>query len=316
MKKNKIAITMGDPSGIGTEIICKTLIDKDFIDKYDLIIIGWKILFENYLRKHMKNYNFPELNIIEPEVLKINNVEFGKIDPIYGKMSMLCVEKAVKLAMDNKVDAICTCPIHKKSIQLAGYPYNGHTEFLGELTNTKDFSMMLVGDKVKVLMVTTHIPISKVSKSINKKNILKTIKNADKAGRLFGIQNPKIAVCGLNPHAGDFGAIGEEEKNIIIPAIDECKTNINVSGPFPADSLFPKILKGKFDIVVTMYHDQGLIPVKMESFGNAVNVTVNLPIIRTSVDHGTAFDIAGKNIADNSSLKRAIEIANQMVNYA
>lgn len=315
MKKNKIAITIGDPSGVGIEIICKTLIEKDFTDRFNLVIIGWKKLINDYFKNIIKTDKIPKFDVIEPCKLEVDDIEFGKINALYGKMSMQCVEKAVELAINKEIDAICTCPIHKKSIQLAGYPYSGHTEFLGDLTGCNDFSMMLVGDKIKVVLVTTHLPISKIAENINKNNIKDAIHNAHKAGKLFGFEKPRIAVCGLNPHAGDFGAIGNEESEIILPAINECK-NINVSGPYPADSLFPQVLEREFDIVVTMYHDQGLIPVKMESFGNAVNVTINLPIIRTSVDHGTAFNIAGKNIADNGSLKRAIEVANQMVNYA
>jgi len=230
---------------------------------------------------------------------------------------MLCVEKAVRMVQDGLADAIVTAPINKKSIQLAGYPFPGHTEFLGYLTDSSDFSMMLAGNKIKTVLVTTHLPIKDVATHITKDTVIKAIKNAYNAGIFFGNPNPHIAVCGLNPHAGDNGAIGLEEEQIITPAINDCKDQgINVTGPYPADTLFAKMLNCFCDIAIVMYHDQGLIPVKMESFGSAVNVTLNLPIIRTSVDHGTAFDIVGKNIASESSLVRAVEIANLMVNNA
>lgn len=316
MIKSKIAITMGDPAGIGPEVICKTLINKDFTKNYDLHIIGWKHIIEDTFTNMLKIDSFPDFNIIEPIPTDIKTINYGEINSFYGKMSMLCVEKAVQLVKEKKLDAICTCPINKKSIQLAGYPYSGHTEYLGDMTNSSDFSMMLMGNKIKVVLVTTHTPMKDLVQNITIKNIVKAITNAHNTGYLFGNSTPKIAVCGLNPHAGDNGAIGDEEQNIISLAIEQCKNFANVTGPYSADGLFPQVLEGKYDFVIVMYHDQGLIPVKMESFGNAVNITLNLPIIRTSVDHGTAFDIAGQNIANNGSLKRAIEIADLMVKNA
>lgn len=314
MKKSHIAITIGDPAGVGPEIICKTLQENHFTEKYNLSIIGHRHIIDETFKNILKCAPVP-YQVIEPAYSINKTIVPGTLNGEYGKYSMKCIEKAVQLAKDGQIDGICTCPIHKKAIQLGGYPYTGHTEFLGDLTNTHKFSMMLVGNKVKVILVTTHLPIHKVADAITVDNIQKAILNTHAAGTLFGKTHPKIAVCGLNPHAGDKGAIGNEER-IIETAIAECPNHINVSGPYPADSLFPAVLKGEFDFVVVMYHDQGLIPVKMESFGNAVNVTLGLPIIRTSVDHGTAFDIAGKNMAENGSLKRAIEVAHQMVQYA
>jgi 4-hydroxythreonine-4-phosphate dehydrogenase len=316
MNKSKIAVTMGDPAGIGPEIICKTLLDSNFNKKFELIIIGFEKIINDTFKKILKVNKIPAYKIIEPTNIKVDKINYSEINALNGKLSMLCVEKAVEMIQNNMLDAMCTCPIHKKAIQLAGYKYSGHTEFLGDLTGSTDFSMMLMGDKIKVILVTTHTPIKDIANSITKEKILKAIKNAHKNAKFFAKDNPKIAVCGLNPHAGDFGAIGDEEELIILPAIKEAQSFADVSGPYSADALFPKVLKDEFDFVIVMYHDQGLIPVKMESFGNAVNVTLNLPIIRTSVDHGTAFDIAGKNIADNGSLKRAIEVADLMVKNA
>ncbi|KAA0259016.1 4-hydroxythreonine-4-phosphate dehydrogenase PdxA [Deferribacter autotrophicus] len=315
MEKIKIAVTIGDPAGIGPEICCKLINEGIHLDGCEILFVGNKKILDETFKRVLQSHKLKDYKIVEPdEAVKFDAIEFGKIKKEYGRLSMLFVEKAVKMAMRGEVDAVVTCPINKRAIQLAGYKFPGHTEFLGFLTGSNDYSMMLVGDRVKVVLVTTHLPIKEVAKSIDKEKIKKAIINAHNAGRFFGKAIPKIAVCGLNPHAGDEGALGDEELKIIRPAVDEMERDgFDVSGPYPADSLFPKVLKGEFDFVVCMYHDQGLIPVKMESFGAAVNVTLNLPIIRTSVDHGTAFDIAGKNLANNFSLKKAIEVAVGMV---
>ncbi len=306
--KNRILITMGDPSGIGPEIIYKLFKNHNF-DGIDLKVVGLKEPFSRF-----GDINF---DIIEPDYKGPKEFPVGKLDPNSGKISMLSVEHAVRMVLKNEADAIVTAPINKKSILLAGYNFPGHTEFLAEITNCFDYSMMLMGDKIKTVLVTTHLPMRRLVESINTESVLKAIKNAHNAGRFFGKKEPHIAVCGLNPHAGDNGAIGNEEDIYIKPAIQIAQElGINATGPHPADSLFAKMLKGFCDFAVVMYHDQGLIPVKMESFGNAVNVTLNLPIIRTSVDHGTAFDIAGKNLASEMSLLRAVKIANMMVNNA
>ncbi|ADR18683.1 4-hydroxythreonine-4-phosphate dehydrogenase PdxA [Calditerrivibrio nitroreducens] len=304
--KNRIAITMGDPSGIGPEIIFK-LFKNHNLENYDIKVVGIKDVFKDF-----GNINF---EIIEPEYKGEKRFPIGKVNAESGMVSMLCVELAVSLALKREIDAIVTAPINKKSISIAGFPFPGHTEFLAHLTGSYDYSMMLVGDKIKTVLVTTHSPIKSLPDKITQESVLKAIKNAHNAGKYFGNDHPHVAVCGLNPHAGDEGAIGNEEEVIIKPAIEEGrKIGINATGPYPADSLFAKMLSGFCDIAVAMYHDQGLIPVKMESFGNAVNVTLNLPIIRTSVDHGTAFDIAGKNIASELSLLRAIKTADIMIN--
>jgi 4-hydroxythreonine-4-phosphate dehydrogenase len=306
--KNRLLITMGDPSGIGPEIIIKLFKNHQFKD-IDLKVVG--------LRKAFELYGDIDFEIIEPAYDGSKTFTPGEISEHSGKASMLCVERAVRMVQDGLADAIVTAPINKKSIQLAGYPFPGHTEFLGYLTKSSDFSMMLAGNKIKTVLVTTHLPIKHVATHITKHAVIKAIKNAYNAGIFFGNANPHIAVCGLNPHAGDNGAIGMEEEQIITPAINDCKgQGINTTGPYPADTLFAKMINGFCDMAVVMYHDQGLIPVKMESFGSAVNVTLNLPIIRTSVDHGTAFDIVGKNLASESSLVRAVEIANLMVDNA
>lgn len=311
MRKITIGITIGDPAGIGPEIAAKYILNQP--KDVNTVLIGYRFIIEDVFKNILKT-KMPEVNILEPDEKLYFEIEYGKIKSEYGKASMLFIEKAVNLAKQNEIDAIVTCPINKKSIQLGGYNFPGHTEFLGFLTDTKNFSMLLVGNKVRTLLATTHLPIKKLAEKLDEETVLNAIINADSAGRFFCKAKPRIAVLGLNPHAGDNGAIGDEEETIIEPAIKKAvEKGINAKGPFPADSLFPKVLKGEFDFVVCMYHDQGMIPVKMESFGNAVNVTLNLPIIRTSVDHGTAFDIAGKDKAAPSSLYRAVEVAKEMV---
>ncbi|BAI81329.1 4-hydroxythreonine-4-phosphate dehydrogenase [Deferribacter desulfuricans SSM1] len=318
MEKIKIAVTIGDPAGVGPEICCKMI--RDYCNKkpddYELFVVGYKNIIKNTFQNVLKD-DFDKYNcvIVEPdEKVNLESIRYGVVNKECGKASMLFVEKATKMVLNGQADALVTSPINKQAINLAGYDFPGHTEYLGYLTNTYDFSMMLVGDKIKVVLVTTHLAIKDIADRIDKKAVKKAILNANSAGRFFGIQKPRIAVCGLNPHAGDGGVLGDEELKIITPVINELKSeNIDVHGPFPADSLFPKVLMGEFDFVVCIYHDQGLIPVKMESFGAAVNVTLNLPIIRTSVDHGTAYDIAGKNLANYGSLQRAIEVAKDMV---
>lgn len=323
--KPLIAITMGDPAGIGPEIICKAfnsgyirrlvrpvvIGDSDVMEKticslgYHLRIRSIKKVEESYQRK----------GIID--VLDLRNVpefKIGKPSAISGKAVYEYIKKATSLAMRKEVDAIVTAPINKETLKMAGFSYSGHTELLAELTGTKDFSMMLIGGHLRVILVTTHVGIKEVSSMIKKDRILKTIILAKKAMVNLGIEKPRIAVAGLNPHAGEGGIFGSEETEEIIPAIEEARRKgINASGPIPPDTLFHKAYKGDYDVVVSMYHDQGLIPLKMLSFGKAVNVTVGLPIIRTSVDHGTAYDIAGKGIADPSSLIETIKLAAKLV---
>jgi 4-hydroxythreonine-4-phosphate dehydrogenase len=317
MKKTKIAITVGDPAGIGPETACKFAKTLSGKEDFEPVFISYENILNNTFDSVL-NTERPLLEIIEPDEKMALDVEYGKIKGEYGKASMLFVEKAVELARKGEVDAVVTCPINKASIKEGGYDYPGHTEFLGHLTRRKNFSMLMVGKNIRCVLATTHVPMEKLVDKLDEQSIMNAILNAYDAGQFFcGKREPKIAVCGLNPHAGDNGALGDEEITMITPVIEIAQAQgIDVEGPFPADSLFPKAAKGEYDFVVVMYHDQGLIPVKLEAFGNAVNVTLNLPIIRTSVDHGTAFDIAGKGIADCSSLKRAVEVANEMVKNA
>jgi len=320
-----IAITMGDPAGIGPEIICKAFQSRDIRKMARPVVIGDSSVMERtigLLKFPLKlktisriGESLPENGIIEVFDLKnISRFETGRPSASAGKAVYEYIKKAVSLAIAKETDAIVTAPINKETLRMAGLPYQGHTEILAELTRTKDYRMMLIGGPLRVILVTTHIAIKDVPSMIKRGNVLKTIFLAHDAMLRLGIKRPKIAVAGLNPHAGEKGIFGREELKEIIPAIGDAKRKgINTIGPLSPDTLFYKAYKGEYDIIVSMYHDQGLIPLKMMAFGKAVNVTVGLPIIRTSVDHGTAYDIAGKGIADPSSLIEAIRLALKLV---
>jgi len=235
---------------------------------------------------------------------------WGVVNPEYGRASMEYVKRAVELALEGKIEGLVTAPINKMAIKQAGYKFPGHTEYLAHLTNTHFYTMMLVGGVLRVVLVTRHLPLKEVSSRLSEELILRTIKLANDAGQMLGFEHPRIAVCGLNPHAGDGGVLGDEEESFIKPAITKAQQEgINAAGPLPPDTVFYKAYNGGFDFVVAMYHDQGLIPLKMLYFDEGVNVTLGLPIIRTSVDHGTAYDIAGQGIASEKSMVKAVEVA-------
>lgn len=312
MQKYSIVITAGDPAGIGYEEACKFFLDEES-KKFNAALIGHKWIVEKTYKDILKKDIPNHLEVLEPDNI-IFDYEYGKISAECGKAAISYIDYAVKGALEGIFDAVVTCPINKKAIKEAGYNFPGHTEYLAYLSNIDNQSMMLAGKYVKTILATTHYPVKDIAKHINEKTVLTAIENAHKAGRYFGTLTPKIAVCGLNPHAGDNGALGYEEQEIISPAVLKAQKNsINAYGPFPADTIFTKAKE--WDFIIAMYHDQGMIPVKMDAFGEAVNITLNLPFIRTSVDHGTAFDIAGKGICSYSSLIKAVKMAKNMVEY-
>lgn len=320
----RIAVTMGDPAGVGPEIIIKTFQDHSVYDFSCPFVVG----DANFLRK-ISLLLAPELSVnavsspqeasFTPgliDVLDLNNISdniiLGQSGPISGKASVEYIQTSVGLALNHSVDAIATAPINKESIHLAGYTWPGHTEMLAEFTDTNDVALMLAGDVLRVVIATTHVPIGNIQQLISCKKITTIIQLTHQWLVEHVAESPSIAVTGLNPHCGDGGIFGREELTEIIPALEIAqKKGIKVSGPFSADSLFAKLKPNQYDAVITMYHDQGMIPVKMANRGTSVNVTIGLPIIRTSVDHGTAFDIAGKNRASPESLKLAIRSAAQ-----
>ena len=322
----KLAITMGDPGGVGPEIIVKALFCAGILDSCIPIIIGDRVPLE----EAMTLLGFPaKLRIIQsPEesqpVHRDRTIELidmrvakkfkkGKPTAGGGKASVQYIKKAVELALHKHVYGIVTAPISKQAINMAGFPWPGHTEMISELTHTKDYAMMLVGGRLRIILVTIHTALKKVPYLISKERIVKTLHLAKKACDMLGIKAPKIAVAGLNPHAGEAGLFGNEEIRQISPAVQEAlREGIPVAGPFPPDVIFHKAYRGEIDLVVCMYHDQGLIPLKMVAFDKGVNMTVGLPIIRTSPDHGTAYDIAWKGIANPSSLIEAIKLASKL----
>ncbi|MFK4389005.1 4-hydroxythreonine-4-phosphate dehydrogenase PdxA [Bacillus sp. AFS026049] len=339
MKKN-IGITMGDPAGIGPEISIKAFQKKSLYEKCNPLLIGDKSIVESYLEK------FPEVNIkvnaittpedglyewgtmdvIDLASVDANELQIGVVSKDAGNAAYLYVEKVIELALEGKVDATVTNPLNKEALNLAGHHFAGHTEIYGQLTNTYKFSMMLADGDLRVVHVSTHVSLREACDLVKRERVLDVIKIAHQACVNLGIENPRIAVAGLNPHCGENGLFGTEEIDEIIPAIEAAKSEgINVYGPEPADTVFSKARGGIYDIVVAMYHDQGHIPLKLLGFVfdkkqnkwkevSGVNITLGLPIIRTSVDHGTAFDQAGSMTASELSLENAIDYAVQLAN--
>ncbi len=326
-----VGITMGDPTGIGPEILLLALCDPLLYDLCKPLVIGDRKILEKAKicaksGLDLKGVQAPDagtyrcgcVDILISSDLDHNKVLWGKPTVETGKAMVGYVAKAADMAVSGKIAAVVTCPINKMAMQMAGFHYNGHTELLAERTKTDDFAMMLAGDKLRVVLVTIHIPLKDVADRISKERVCHTIKITGRSlYERFGIENPHIAVAALNPHAGEGGMFGDEEMRIISPAIDMAREEgFHVSGPFPPDTLFYHAIKGCYDAVVCMYHDQGLIPFKMIHFTDGVNTTLGLPIIRTSVDHGTAYDIAGTGRADPGSLVAAIKMAAKQAKWA
>ncbi|MBI5327993.1 MAG: 4-hydroxythreonine-4-phosphate dehydrogenase PdxA [Deltaproteobacteria bacterium] len=311
--KPTIAITMGDPTGVGSEVILKAISDRNIRRLCNPVILGDEAVLKYLNSKfEIRNSKFEIRNLSN---LNPNKLKPGKPDKVCAKAMMTYIQEAVCMAMAGDVDAIVTGPINKEVINKAGYKFHGHTEFLAHLTKTKDYRMMLAGESLKVILVTIHESIKRAPGLLTREKILKTIEITDDAfKKYFGLRKPRIAVAALNPHAGEGGLFGDEEKRIIIPAIQKARRlGINATDPLPPDTIFYRAVRNKeFDCVVCMYHDQGLIPLKLLHFEDGVNVTLGLPIIRTSVDHGTAYDITWKNIANPSSMIAAIKMAVEM----
>lgn len=318
---------MGDPAGIGPEVITKALAIRAVHRLCRPIVIGSLSVMEQTvqwlrlplevrpLSKHDVPTSHPRtIFVLDPLERPLRTFPQGKVSEQAGAASVAFILKAVGLAQAKFLDAIVTGPINKEAINLAGYHYPGHTELLADVTKSKEVGMMIMGGPLKIMFVTTHVAIRNLPDALNVNGILRSIRLADRAMRdYFGVTKPRIGVAALNPHAGEGGLFGEDERRHILPAARLARRKgINASDPLPADTLFGRAGRGEFDAVVAMYHDQGLIPLKMVSFGECVNITVGLPIIRTSVDHGTAFDIAGKGVAECSSLLEALRMAAQL----
>jgi 4-hydroxythreonine-4-phosphate dehydrogenase len=325
--RKRIAISIGDVNGIGPEIIIKTLRDEHRNDLTPIILSSKKVLdwWLNNLSATLDYHHALSTNdIVEGQINLLEaygneeiSVSPGTFTKQSGRLAMLSVEKGITLCKSKQADALVTAPISKEAVNLAGYHIPGHTEFLAERTNTSDFMMILVHKGLRVGLVTGHIPVSQIASTLSIKLVKKYIRVMQKSLQNdFDLGSPSIAVLGLNPHAGDGGVIGTEEQKIIGPAVEEsCSQGLEATGPHPADGFFGNKKYEQYDGIVAMYHDQGLIPFKTLSFGGGVNFTAGLPIIRTSPDHGTAFDIAGENKANPSSFTEAFKLALELIEH-
>lgn len=326
MHRPIIAITMGDAAGIGPEVIVKSLAHADLYQGCRPMVVGDLQRLQTAAQLTDSPLQFRAIEQIEDAVFThgvVDCIDLGLIpeDLPFGELSALCgnaayryIARAVELALHHQIDAICTAPLNKEALHAAGHIYPGHTELLARLTGTPEVSMMLVAPKLRVIHVTTHIGLLDAIRKIEPGLVSRTIARGHNTLCSAGIAKPRIGVCGINPHAGENGLFGDgEEEQKIIPAILEQQAmGRNVEGPLPADTLFYRAARGDFDLVVAMYHDQGHSPVKVMGLEAGVNVTVGLPVIRSSVDHGTAFDIAGKGIADERSMLEALRIATEL----
>ena len=315
---------MGDPAGIGPEVVLKAVAEEEVRRACIPVIIGDAQLLAHTARTLdlQSGYDivradepFPEHS--EPVIYHLDNIT-GFIEPgiesgAAGKAAGGYIEAAVELCAAGSIDAVATAPINKRALFLGGYSFPGHTEFFAHLTGSEEYAMAFVAGNLRIVLLSTHVPLAEAIRLVERDRIVSRINLTNRELQRWGIEKPRIAVAALNPHGAEGGLFGVEEASEIMPAIDSCRRDeINVQGPFSADTVFLRASRGEFDGVVACYHDQAMIPVKCLSFGEAVNVTLGLPFIRTSVDHGTAFDIAGKGLAEHSSMVAAIKLAAEL----
>ncbi|MEM7031578.1 MAG: 4-hydroxythreonine-4-phosphate dehydrogenase PdxA [Chloroflexota bacterium] len=323
-----LGITIGDPAGVGPEVILKALQHDDVYTQCRPLIIGdrrilhrastWlegnDLIFETVDNPAQGRYHPGTISIFDLENADPAICQPGKVKAESGQAAVDYVFRACDLAMSGDTDGIVTAPLNKEAMNLAGHTFAGHTELLTERTNAEKVSMLLVGPQLRIVHVSTHVSLAEAIKRVTKQRVEEVINLAQQSCLTLGIAEPRIAIAGLNPHASEGGLFGNNEETEIVPAIDAARAQgLNVSSPQPPDTVFLRATKGEFDIVVAMYHDQGHIPMKLLAFDSGVNVSMGLPIIRTSVDHGTAFDIAGTGKASESSMLAAIEVAVKMV---
>ena len=332
--KPVIGITMGDAAGVGPELILKTLCGKEVYDKCMPVVIGsYDLLNKLYIELRKKNIvadmnlimidsiaklktnlnpNYPSILIYDDFKLNFENMKIGQVNEECGKASILYLSKVVDLINRGIIDGTCSAPVNKEAINLAGYHYNGQTEFFTEITGAKKVFPLIIIDNIRMFQLTAHISLKQMLLSLNSEEIFEIILFANDSLRNIGISAPRISIAGINPHAGENGLLGTEEIEILKPAIDKAKSKgININGPFPADSLFLRVKNGEFDCIITIYHDQATIAMKL--LGIPITMTLGLPFIRTSVGHGTAYDIAGLFIADESVFKKSLKICAESI---
>jgi 4-hydroxythreonine-4-phosphate dehydrogenase len=318
-----LALTMGDPAGIGPEIVVRALTDPTAAGFCRALVVGDARIMERHRALFAPGLSFRVVDrpgfdltasgavgLVDTGAVPEGGAPWGMPTADGGAAAVACIERASALALAGEVDAIVTAPIAKAAIRLAGSPFPGHTEMLAALTGTRDYAMMLAGGGLRVSLATIHLPLARVPAELDRGRIVSVIRLTAGAVARLGYRAPRIAVCGLNPHAGEDGMFGSEDKDIIAPAVADARSEgIDAVGPLPADTVFHRALRGDFAAVVAMYHDQGLGPLKTIAFDEGVNVTLGLPIIRTSPDHGTAYDIAGKGSASPQSFLAAMRMA-------
>lgn len=325
-RRPRLGITIGDPAGIGPEVSLKALSSGDINSDCIPILIG----DAQYLHHWAKVFGLPQISITidrnsaipdsldEPAIYDLQNLsgfrtldEMGVDSGEAGRAAGSYIEAGVRLCMSGEIDALTTAPISKKALSLAGYSFPGHTEMLAHLSGSEDFAMAFISPLLRVALLTTHVALGDVPALVEQSGLERLIRLVDRELKSYGLAQPRIALAALNPHGGEGGLFGIEERREMIPAIESCRLQdgIDVSGPHSGDTVFVRASRGEFDIVISCYHDQGLIPIKCFSFGEAVNVTLGLRFIRTSVDHGTAFDIAGRGVAEQGSMIAAINLA-------
>ena len=323
MKKPLIAVPLGDPAGIGPEIVAKSIADRELFRIADCIVVGDKKVVENAIRitGEALTVNVVEdpaegdwregvLNLIDLDNIDMEKFEFGKVSGMCGKAAFGYIKKSIELAMEGKADAVATTPINKESLRAGEINFIGHTEIFGALTGTEDPLTMFETNGMRVFFLTRHLSLREMLDKITKDRIIDYVIRCTEALRRLGVTEGTMAVAGLNPHSGEHGLFGWEEVNEITPAVEELKKmGYNVAGPVPADSVFHQAALGRYNSVLSLYHDQGHIATKTLDFDRTIAITNGMPILRTSVDHGTAFDIAGKGIAGAVSMKEAIRLA-------
>ena len=332
-----LAITMGDPAGIGPEIVARALSHPETYQKCRPIVtgdaemmrkavtlLGLRLAVNAVERVEDARFEYGVIDVFHLPCIDTDTFEYGKVAAQCGHAAFIAIKKAIDLAMEGEVDGTVTAPLNKEALNLAGHHFDGHTEMYATFTHTKKYAMLLADERLRVIHVSTHVPLRKACDLVKKERIIEVTELIDDACRQFGISQPRIGIAGLNPHSSDNGLFGDEEALEITPAVEELKRRgFDVVGPVPPDTLFAKAKCGQFDGCVAMYHDQGHIPFKVVGFNwnpetgkmdsvKGVNITLGLPIIRVSVDHGTAFDVAGKGVASEDAMMVSIDYATKM----
>lgn len=315
-RKPKIAVTLGDPAGVGAEVTLRALSGSNLCSNADWILIGDATAVaaaeeSTGVKISSLQVDFRDAGMLPSDV----PVRFGELRAEYGMAAAAYVFEATTMCLDGRADAMVTAPLNKEAVTLSGMNFSGHTEYIAEICKAKESRMLLAGQKLSVIHVSTHVSLRDAC-NLDTNRIVRTIELGNEAMKLLGHPKPRIAVCGLNPHAGEHGLFGEEDETFIIPAVERCKAiGIDCEGPVAPDTIFFRAVRGSHDLVVAMYHDQGHIPMKLLDFEATVNISLGIPIIRTSVDHGTAFDIAGKNLASESNMVSAMKMALMMATH-